>query len=153
MLISFFSPTDFTTWVDHSSHPDLIYQEDIEINLDTHIPVLIEEDGEYHIEIEEKSLPPETHEQKVARISSLLISEEDYEAVDTEWVIGFDIDSMVVARFFGGDRGKEMWYSQRFSYLIAFGTKEDSAEIEFIKNKYLEKIKYIQYLKTLNEWN
>ncbi len=105
MIISFFSHTDYTTGVDYSSNPDCLHQEDIEINLDTHIPVLIEEDGEYSIEVQEKTLPPETSEEKHARVYNSIISTESLDDIDLEWEIfsDFEIGELITARCFGGN--------------------------------------------------
>ena len=151
MIISFFSQSRFSTWVDQSSHPDLIYQEDREINLNHQIPRLIQNEEGYHIEMDDLPPAPETHDQKVARVSSLLISEEDYEAVDTEWLTRSDLDRdhLILSRFFGWDRGAEIWFTQRMIYLTLNRSEDQDEEYKRILAWYEAKEKYKNYLKSI----
>ena len=104
MLISFFTKTEFVAWVDYSWHPDCIHQEEVDIDLSIQVPVLIGNEGEYSIEVEEKESPPETPEEKHARIRSEIISG-DLEDIDLEWEFfsDFEIGEIITDRVFGGN--------------------------------------------------
>lgn len=153
MFVSFFSTSSTPIiWADYTNHPDCIYAEDIDFNPETQTPNLIEEDGEYSIDIQDKPLPPESPEEKKARITNLLISTENYEEVDTEWVTfeKSDIWPMIIARFFGGDTNAEMAYLQRWNYLKDIErTDEQEVELELIKGWYEAKEEFKNFILSL----
>lgn len=111
MIISFFSSDTYTTWVDYSSHPDLVYQDEIEINLSTHRPRLIQTESGYSIEVIE-NITEETLEQKRARVKKLFIeaNEEDISTDILEWEVFSwqELGDMLNQRLCWGNIYKEM---------------------------------------------
>lgn len=95
----------------------------------------------------------ETEVDQRKRITLALITSEDPTKVDTEWVTWFDIDFCISQRFFGWDRGKEIWFTQRFSYLLALTdlTEDQQAEKTLIIEWYEAKEKYKEFIKSLNK--
>ena len=91
MIISFFSHTDYTTWVDYSWNPDCIKQEDIEIDIDTQMPILIENDGEFSIQIQDKPIPPKDPEVRKKEILLAL----SFDNID-DTVIDFDVSDIEI---------------------------------------------------------
>lgn len=91
--------------------------------------------------------------EKKKRITLALITSEDPTKVDTEWVTWFDIDFCISQRFFGWDRGKEIWFTQRFAYLLALTdlTPEQEWEKVLIIEWYEAKEKYKEFIKSLNK--
>lgn len=86
-----------------------------------------------------------------ARITDLLISAEDPTKVSTDWVKGFDLDYIILQRFFWGDRGKEIGFTQRMIYLqMKERNPEEEAEMKIIFAGYEAKEKFKDFLKLIN---
>lgn len=84
-------------------------------------------------------------------IQRLLITSEDPSTVKTYGYKGFDIDSCILQRFFGGDRGKEIGFTQRMIYLqMKMRTPEEDEEMRIIFAWYEKKEEYKNFLKSLN---
>lgn len=115
--------------------------------------VILEKGKAKIIDIWEKPIQQELPEAKKSRITLALITSEDPTKVDTEWVTWFDLDYMILQRFFGGDRGKEIWFTQRFAYLLAFTdlTEDQNEEKILIIEWYESKEKYKEFIKSLNK--
>ena len=101
--------------------------------------------------IEDIPPPPESPESIRARVTKELIQSPHYEEVDTEWVTGFDIDSLVLHRFFKWDRGAESGYNQDFSYILSLEnpTTEQIAFKERLTQGYIAKKAFVSYIKSL----
>lgn len=54
-IISFFNDWNHSVWADYSTHPDCIHVEEIDFNIDTQEPVLIEKKWKFSVKIVEKS--------------------------------------------------------------------------------------------------
>lgn len=89
---------------------------------------------------------------KKALITQLLITSENYENVDTEWVTfeKTDIWPMIISRFFWWDPNAEMAYLQRWNYLKDIErTEKQEVELELIKNGYIEKEAFKNFILSL----
>ena len=89
---------------------------------------------------------------KKARITQLLVTSDEYEDVDTEWVTfsKSDIWPMIIARFFGGDPNAEMAYLQRWNYLKDIERSEvQEVELEIIKGWYEAKEEFKNFIQSL----
>lgn len=95
----------------------------------------------------------EDYETKKERILSLLVSEEDYASIDSEWVFleYSDIWPMIIARFFKGDPNAEMAYLQKWNFLTSLPerTEEQQAELDLIKKWYVAKEEFKDFLLTI----
>lgn len=95
----------------------------------------------------------ETPEEKKARILSILISSDDYKSVDTEWVFleYSDIWKAIIARFFKSDPNAEMAYLQKWNFLTSLSekTEEQQAELDLIRQGYIAKEEFKDFLLTL----
>ena len=153
MFVSFFNNWEKAVWIDCQSNPDCIHVEDVAFDPSIHDVVLTEKKGKYIIEVVDLPPPQETQDAKKARITLALITSEDPTKVDTEWVTWFDIDFCISQRFFGWDRGKEIWFTQRFAYLLALTdlTEDQQAEKTLIIEWYEAKEKYKEFIKSLNK--
>lgn len=76
MIISFFTNNSYAVGIDYSAHPDLIYQGEIPDDFDFSAfePKLVENDEKYEIISEKLPPPPETEEEKFARIFQKICS-------------------------------------------------------------------------------
>lgn len=85
MIISFFTNGSHSIGIDYSAHPDLIYQSEIPDDFDfsTFEPKLVETDGKYEIIFEKLPPPPETEEEKRARVFQKFIEAKTLE--DFNW--------------------------------------------------------------------
>lgn len=85
-------------------------------------------------------------------IVNLLLTSEDPSTVKTYGYKGFDIDSCILQRFFGGDRGKEIGFTQRMIYLqMKERTPEEEEEMKIIFAGYEKKEEFKNFLKSLNQ--
>lgn len=152
MIISIFKDLNHVVWSDCSEHPDCVQVDNIEYNPYTQNIDISKDWEKYKIDISDKP-NIETHDEKKSRITLALITSEDPTKVDTEWVTWFDIDFCISQRFFGWDRGKEIWFTQRFAYLLALTdlTEDQQAEKTLIIEWYEAKEKYKEFIKSLNK--
>lgn len=95
----------------------------------------------------------ESNDSKKARILSLLVSSEDYQSVDSEWVFleYSDIWPAIIARFFKSDPNAEMAYLQKWNFLTSLPerTEEQQNELDLIKQWYVSKEEFKDFLLTL----
>jgi hypothetical protein len=134
-------------WSPPTWSPDCIWVYVVDFDPNTQ-DIRLEDSG---VVIENKPSPPEPYDQKRNRIIQDLITSEDYTSIDTEGITWFDIDQMILARFFKWDRGKEIGFTQRFVYLQSLSEKnlEETKELEIIKEGYLAKEAYKNYISSL----
>lgn len=85
-------------------------------------------------------------------VMNLLIISEDPSTVKTYGYRGFNIDFCILQRFFGGDRGKEIGFTQRMIYLqMKERTPEEEEEMKIIFAGYEKKEEFKNFLKSLNQ--
>lgn len=108
MIISFFNGGGYATGIDYSAHPDLMYQGEIPDDFDFSAfePKLVENNGKYEIIFEKLPPPPETEEEKFARIFTYLANPENH--LDKEKLEGINfndeqIGDLILHRVFGGN--------------------------------------------------
>lgn len=149
MLLSFFSKTDYITDNPQTGNPDCIIEHDILVFDDVNNKYELDENNNLVVSEYEKI---ETEQEKKARITLALIISNDPTSVDTEGVKWFDIDYCISQRFFGWDRWKEIWFTQKFTYLLSLSklTPEQEAEKKMIIGGYEKKEDYKNYLKSIN---
>jgi hypothetical protein len=83
-----------------------------------------------------------------------IIFADDYEKIEIKWVEKFDIDSMILRKFFNWDRWAEMWFTQKMVYLQMIDrSPEEEAEMKVLLEWYKAKEKFKKFLKEYNAKN
>lgn len=102
MLVSFFSKTEYITWVDYSEDARCILQREVEFSPDTHFLQLWDDN---EVVIIPKAVSVETTIEKHSRIKQALLSTEDISEFDLEWEQFSDIEigDIITARIFQGN--------------------------------------------------
>lgn len=154
MFVSFFDNWEKAVWVDCTGHENCIHVEDVQFDPTIQDVILKEKKWVFTVEVVDLPPPPETEDAKKSRITLALITSEDPTSVDTEGVKWFDIDYCINQRFFGGDRGKEIGFTQRFAYLLSLTdlTEDQEAEKKLIIDWYEKKEQYKEFIKSLNTY-
>lgn len=147
MLISFFNLTDYTTWVDYSSYPECIHQEECTHDLSLFTPILVEseESWERSILYVLKKTPEETPIEKHTRIKNSIVKEEELSSVELEWETFSDIEiwDIITARIFAGNPYTQAVlqakYSKAMFRKIAWSEAEEDdaiiAKAEYVNQK------------------
>lgn len=109
MIVSFFSHTEYTTWIDYSRNPDCLYQEDIDFDPTKQTIELLEDWGEFSIEVSDIPEPPETDSEKKIRKVQEFVLADDIDEFDWEWVFisPEDYSRLIILRDFEGDNGAQ----------------------------------------------
>lgn len=161
MTISFFEDWTYVIGADYSQREDCVHTEEVDFDPSTQILVLQpDEEFWYKVLIEYKIVEWESYETIKARIKSELISAENYEEVETEYMLQgqmekvtfdkSDVWPMIVARFFNWDTNTEMAYLQRWNYLKDKERNEDeNLELEMIRAGYEAKEKFKNFILSL----
>lgn len=163
MKVSFFQDGNIAVWVDYSYTPqgisdnwEVIIPEKwrpdcvwvFEVDFDSNTQTVRLENWE--VVIEDLPKPEETEDEKRKRIENLLITTENYMEVDTEWVKNFDIDKLILYRFFRWDRGKEIGFTQRMVYLqMIKRSTDETQEMQMILAWYEAKEAFKSYIQSL----
>lgn len=96
--------------------------------------------------------PEEIKKDKVEKVQLALIQAADPTKVDTLGLTGsdIDIDFCIIQRFFGGDRGKEIGFTQRMIYLqMKERSPEEDAEMKIIFEGYEAKESFKNFIKNI----
>lgn len=98
MKISFFTPTEYVTWVDYSTNPDCLGAFDVDFNPEAQIAIL--EDGE--VVVTDKPKQPESPTEKHDRIYQSIITAKSLDKIDLEKEEFSDIEigDLITAKVF-----------------------------------------------------
>lgn len=139
-------------WVPAKWNIDCIKCVDIEFDPKTQNLEISQNEWKLSFNITEKDIQ-EDDASKKSRILALLVSSEDYQSVDSEWVFieYSDIWPAIIARFFKGDPNAEMAYVQKWNFLTSLSekTEEQQAELDLIRQGYIAKEEFKDFLLTL----
>lgn len=110
MIVSFFSETEYTLWVDNSSDERCIYQEDIDFSPNEENIQLVKDGNTWKIVISNKEKNPETAFEKHNRIKKLVVETIDITTVNLEGETFSDIEiwDIITARVFWGNPYAQM---------------------------------------------
>lgn len=139
-------------WVPAKWNIDCIECVDMEFDPKTQNLEISQKKWKLSFNITEKDIQ-EDDASKKSRILALLVSSEDYQSVDSEWVFleYSDIWPAIIARFFKSDPNAEMAYLQKWNFLTSFPdrTAAQQNELDLIKQWYIAKEKFKDFLLTL----
>jgi hypothetical protein len=113
MLISFSptSPTCYATGDHLRGLSDLVSFEVDNYTPETHTYSMVDKKSKWTLSVVSKPIPPETPWEKKQRVKQALLTTNNLEVFDLEWVV-FDgvneIDEIITAKAFGGDNGAQM---------------------------------------------
>ena len=86
-------------------------------------------------------------------VEKTILESEKYDKVKTKWII-FDIDSMILRKFFNWDRWAEIWFTQKMVYLqMIERSPDEEKEMQVLLEWYKAKEKFKKFLKDSNEKN